>query len=262
VCAIDDSKNNHTAIVFVGKQGIGKTTWMQKLVPSPLQNYFHSGNPNLKNKDTKIRMAENFLINFDEMDNLTASSTERLKEILTTKEIKERKPYGYFDEKMPRRASFMGSVNNKQFLNDPTGNRRFLCFEVSAIQYNHNVNMDNVYAQAMSLFKNGFQYYFDSIEIEEVIGHNEQFQIISYVEETLLKCFEPVNPETSRPTYKWSATEIAQYLSAKSNLVVNDATIQKVGRYMKKHNFTRLKVDGNYAYALKEKAAPVQILTA
>lgn len=252
-CAIHDSKINHTAIVFAGKQGIGKTTWMKNLVPPTLKSYFFSGIPNLRNKDAKMRMAECFLINLDEMDSLTSSNVERLKEIITTGEIKERKPYGHFDQVMPRRASFMGSVNNKQFLTDTTGNRRFLCFDVEKINFQHNINMDMVYSQAKYLLDNGFQYFFDSDETEEVAEHNEQFQAVSHVEEMILKCFKPVDTNFETPDLKLTATEIGEYLSKKTLFLINDANIQKIGRVMRKHGFSRHKHGGIYVYALIEK---------
>lgn len=252
-CATNDSIVNQTAIIFVGDQGVGKTTWMKNLVPHGLENYFYSGTPNLNDKDSKIRLAENFLINLDEMANLTKGNTEKLKEIITASGVRERRAYGRFSETMPRRASFMGSVNNKQFLNDTTGNRRFLCFDVNKIRNGHNIDMDKVYAQAKYLFEHGFQYWFDTDETEKVVENNMQFEVTSYVEELIIKWLEPVNPERKQPQHKWTSTEITQYLSAKSNLVVNDASIQKVGKFMKKHNFTRMKHQDNYVYALKEK---------
>ncbi|WPQ66598.1 VapE family protein [Chitinophaga sancti] len=125
-CATVDSITNQTAIIFVGNQGVGKTRWMKRLVPLRLENYFYSGIPNLKDKDSKIRLSECFLINMDEMDNLAKHHSERLKEMISKASIRERRPYGRNDELMPRRASFMGSVNSRQFLNDSTGTRRYL----------------------------------------------------------------------------------------------------------------------------------------
>ncbi|WP_217607353.1 VapE domain-containing protein [Chitinophaga sp. GbtcB8] len=261
-CATNDAIINHTAIVFIGKQGAGKTTWMHKLQPQSLKGYYFSGIPNLRNKDAKIRLAECFLINLDELDSLSKANTERLKEIITAFEVRERRPYAHYDENMPRRASFMGSVNNKQFLNDTTGNRRFLCVEVNEINFAHDINMDNVYSQALALFRAGFQYYFDSNDIEEVEEHNEQFQMVSYIEEMILKWFEPIDPEAATPSLKISATDIADYLAQKSSVTVTDANIQKVGRIMRKHNFRRIKSGGNYVYALKEKGERPQIVAA
>lgn len=260
-CATNSKIINHTAIVFIGKQGSGKTTWMHKLLPTKLKGYFYSGVPNPKNKDAKIRLAECFLVNLDEMDSLNHTNTERLKELITTQEIRERRAYAHYDEIMPRRASFMGSVNNRQFLNDTTGNRRFLCIEVNEIEFNHNINMDKVYSQAKALLDAGFQYYFDAAEIEIVSDHNEQFQVTSYIEELVLKCFEPIDPSIAIPTHKISATDIVEYLAQKSTIVVNDANILKVGKTMKKHNFHRIKHKGNHVYALKEIITNPQIIT-
>lgn len=261
-CAAYDEVINHTAIVFIGKQGVGKTTWMHRLVPAKIKSYYFSGIPNLKNKDAKIRLAECFLINLDELDSLSKTNIERLKEIITAFEVRERRPYAQFDDTMPRRASFMGSVNNKQFLNDTTGNRRFLCFEVNEIHNETAINMDNVYAQAKALFESGFQHYFDTDETEEVSEHNEQFQVVSYVEEMILKFFEPVDPEVSEPSHKLSATGIAEYLAQKSNIAISDHNIQKIGRIMRKYEFKKLKSGGIYVYALKEKGERSQIVAA
>lgn len=86
----------------------------------------------------------------------------------------------------------------------------------------------------MTFFKNGFKYWFDTEEAEQVIENNLQYEVTSYVEELILKWLEPVDPEKEEPQHKWTSTEISEYLSGKSNLPVNDSTIQKVGKYMKR----------------------------
>lgn len=37
---LDTKVVNHEILVFIGKQGIYKTTWMQRLLPVELQRYF------------------------------------------------------------------------------------------------------------------------------------------------------------------------------------------------------------------------------
>lgn len=98
-CATVEEVTNQTAIIFIGKQGVGKTIWMKNLVPYDLKNYFYSGTPNLKDKDSRIRLAESFLINLDEMmGSLSRTNAERLKEIITAPRVRERRAYGQFDE--------------------------------------------------------------------------------------------------------------------------------------------------------------------
>ena len=65
-CVLDDKIINHTVIVFSGKQGLGKTTWVEKLVPKQLKEYLFSGTINPNNKDTLVQLAECMLINLDE----------------------------------------------------------------------------------------------------------------------------------------------------------------------------------------------------
>ncbi|MFM7894605.1 MAG: BT4734/BF3469 family protein, partial [Flavobacterium sp.] len=69
-CVLDEKVINHTVIVFSGKQGLGKTTWVEKLVPRKLKEYLFSGTINPNNKDTLVQLSECMLINLDELENL------------------------------------------------------------------------------------------------------------------------------------------------------------------------------------------------
>ena len=176
-CVLDDKVINHTVIVFSGKQGLGKTTWVEKLVPKQLKEYLFSGTINPNNKDTLVQLAECMLINLDELENLNRSEIGSLKEIITKTQIRMRKAYGHNNETMPRRASFAGSVNTAQFLNDSTGSRRFLCFELEGIKYQHDVDINMAFSQALFLFKSGFRFWFDQEEIKNITANNEQYQL-------------------------------------------------------------------------------------
>jgi hypothetical protein len=249
-CVLDDKIINHTVIVFSGKQGLGKTTWVEKLVPKQLKEYLFSGTINPNNKDTLVQLAECMLINLDELENLNRSEIGSLKEIITKTQIRMRKAYGHNNETMPRRASFAGSVNTAQFLNDSTGSRRFLCFELEGIQYQHEVNIDDVFSQALYLFKSGFRHWFDQEEIKNITENNEQYQLRSPEEELLLTWFEPCEKEKANAFL--NASQIATKLAEKAKININDGTINKLGKALKKHNFLRLKKNGIFVYALNE----------
>ncbi|WP_396147380.1 VapE domain-containing protein [Flavobacterium sp.] len=249
-CVLDEKIINHTVIVFSGKQGLGKTTWVEKLVPKQLKEYLFSGTINPNNKDTLVQLAECMLINLDELENLNRSEIGSLKEIITKTQIRMRKAYGHNNETMPRRASFAGSVNTAQFLNDSTGSRRFLCFELEGIQYQHEVNIDDVFSQALYLFKSGFRHWFDQEEIKNITENNEQYQLRSPEEELLLTWFEPCEKEKANAFL--NASQIATKLAEKAKININDGTINKLGKALKKHNFTRLKKNGIFVYALIE----------
>jgi hypothetical protein len=249
-CVLDEKVINHTVIVFSGKQGLGKTTWVEKLVPKPLKEYLFSGTINPNNKDTLVQLAECMLINLDELENLNRSEIGSLKEIITKTQIRMRKAYGHNNETMPRRASFAGSVNTAQFLNDSTGSRRFLCFELEGIKYQHDVDINMAFSQALFLFKSGFRFWFDQEEIKNITANNEQYQLHSPEEELLLTWFEPCSKEEA--TLFLNASQIAAKLADRTKLNLNDGTINKLGKALKKHNFIKISKKTGYVYAVKE----------
>lgn len=247
-CVIDEKQVNQTVIVFSGKQGLGKTTWIEKLMPKPLKEYIFSGTINPSNKDTLIHLAECMLINLDELENLNKTEIGSLKELITKTHIRMRKAYGHNNENMPRRASFAGSVNTAQFLNDTTGSRRFLCFEVENIEYTHNIDIHKVYAQALQLYKSGFRHWFNQEEIKEINANNEQYQLRSPEEELLLTWFESATKETAQ--YFLNTTQILQMITNRANLNISDASVAKLGKALRKHGYNRIMRNNSYVYAV------------
>ncbi len=250
-CVLDEKQVNQTVIVFSGKQGLGKTTWIEKLMPKQLKEYIFSGTINPSNKDTLIHLAECMLINLDELENLNRTEIGSLKEIITKTHIRMRKAYGHNNENMPRRASFAGSVNTAQFLNDTTGSRRFLCFEVENIQYTHNIDINKVYAQALQLKEKGYRHWFNQEEIKEINQNNEQYQLRSPEEELLLTWFEPAEKENAQ--YFYNASQIAQILCSKANINMNDGMLNKLGKALRKHKFTRMYKNRSFVYLVNLK---------
>ena len=249
-CVTNEKAINQTVIVFSGKQGVGKTTWIEKLIPKPLKDYMFSGIINPNNKDTLIHLAECMLINLDELENLNRTEIGTQKELITKTHIRMRKAYGHNNETLPRRASFAGSVNTAQFLNDTTGSRRFLCFEVQHIEYTHNIDINLAYAQAKQLYKDGFRYWFNQEEIKEINENNEQYQIRSPEEELLLTWFEIAHRDNANAFLNTS--QIAAKLADKAKLNITDGTVMKLGKALKKHGYLRLSKKNGYVYAVRE----------
>lgn len=249
-CAIKTDIINHTVIVFSGEQGLGKTTWALNLLPKPLKEYCFSGTIDTGNKDTLINLSETMLINLDELENLNKADLGALKGLITKGSIRVRRPYGFNSETLPRRASFIGSVNGKEFLNDATGNRRFLCFEVLHINYRHSIDMDLVYAQALHLLGSAFQFWFNSSENDLINKNNEQFRNMSIEEELLKQYFEPSSADDA--DHLLSTTELLTWLGKKAKVSLTDSAKLKMGKALKALGFLRLKRQNKYVYALKE----------
>ncbi|TSA28391.1 MAG: virulence-associated E family protein [Bacteroidetes bacterium] len=248
---LDTEVVNHTAIIFSGPQGIGKTTWLLNLCPPRLKNYIFSGTINPNNRDTLIHLSECAFINLDELENMSRSEIGTVKEIITKSAIRVRRAYGFHNESLVRRASFMGSVNTTQFLTDTTGSRRFLCFEVLAIDYLHSVEINEVYAQAYALWKSSFQYWFNPGEAQEINRNNEQFLVCSPEEELLLAHFAPVTLSKARRFL--SAAQIISEVSEDSvcNLSLNPGSIIRMGLALKKYGFEKKKSNGLHHWGVE-----------
>ncbi|WP_374440268.1 VapE domain-containing protein [Epilithonimonas sp.] len=192
-CMLEDTVNQQ-CIILAGTQGIGKSTWVEYLVPKELKPYYYGGNIKLGNKDTLGLLSEKCLINLDELASMTYSNVTELKELVTKGNITFRRPYGQNTQIFPRRASFIGSVNGTEFLYDLTGNRRFLSFEATYFENKgrHDVDMNLVLAEIYNLYKNDFQYWFDDKDQQLIERNNERFLVQTYEEASLRAKFAPI----------------------------------------------------------------------
>jgi len=85
---------------------------------------------------------------------------------------------------------FGGSVNGEEFLADPTGNRRYLTIPVSGFEFDHGVDMQQVWAEFHSLWTGGEAFFLSMDEVAELNTHNEQFTIIDPLEERISGAFD------------------------------------------------------------------------
>jgi len=251
---------NHTIIVFVGGQGVGKTSWSRLLSPIALKEYLSPTAMAADQKDTQIMLAECCLIILDELEALNRRDLAAFKDLITLEFVHVRRPYGRYAINLCRYASFIASVNSTQILTDPTGSRRYLCSTVKSIDYEHTVDIDACMAQALALGKSGFKYWFDQKEIKELTDHNEAYMAKSIEEETIETWLRPVTPEEwnnkTNLTYGkniclMKASDISGFILTKSKLLLQNNTNANVGKILKKLNFIRLSKKSGYYYIVR-----------
>ena len=210
----DSDKVNQIILVFVGAQGIYKSTFFNNLLPPEWRRYYSVRTSSSRmTRDDRLVLAENALVCLEELDEMRPSEMNELKACITLKVIKERAAYARNKEYRPHIASFCGTGNNRVFLNDPTGTRRFLVFDVEKIDdpFFREVDYGALYAQAYHLYNSGFKYWFDSGEHGLVYENNSRFEIRSIEEELLSVYFRKPLPGDS---VSWlSASEIHAVLS-------------------------------------------------
>jgi hypothetical protein len=117
------------------------------------------------------------------------------------------------------------------------------------IDYNHNVKIDQVYAQALYLLQNGMPPYFDLKESQVIQTRNEMFRLISTEEDYILKYFSnPTGDENEKVEFK-SASDIIEHIHQniptryKPKLYPNI-----IGQIMQRQGYIREKVKNRYGY--------------
>lgn len=207
---ISDDVVNNVILVLIGEQGAYKTTWFNYLLPPPLKQYFYTKtNANRMSKDDILTLAQYALVCCEELDTMRPAELNQLKAAVTMPSIDERAAYAHYHEHRMHIASFCGTGNNTQFLSDPTGNRRWLPFEVESIlsPRDHPFHYEGIYAQALSLYTSGFQYWFTKEEIQELNRHNKQFET-PHLERELVSLYFRVPAEGENGMFMTSARAI------------------------------------------------------
>lgn len=111
------------ALDLIGSQGIGKTTLLQNLAPMGL--YTDQIN-SVTDKDDLGNLIGMFIVNDDEMVATSKSSFEEIKRFLTDNNFKYRPPYAKHPKQFIKKFIFARTTNNRTYLKDKTGTRRFL----------------------------------------------------------------------------------------------------------------------------------------
>ena len=238
--AMDDREcRNHTCLVLTGEQGKFKTTFLDLLCPPALHGYSYTGKIYPQEKDTLTYIGQNLIVNIDDqLKALNKRDENELKNLITCPMVKYRMPYDKYVEEHPHLASFLASVNGNDFLTDPTGSRRFLPFEVLAIDIERakEISMDAVYTEAKALLNAGFRYWFNDEEITELYKESEDFQVQTAEMELLLRCFEKPTEDNSHCAYM-TTTEILAYLGVYTH---QPLTLKRMGEALKRAGFEKV----------------------
>lgn len=252
----EDKCANHTCIIFTGEQGIGKSKAISALVPDELISYYYEGALNPESKDSQFSLAENFIINLDDsLAGITAKAINELKALLTINRIKQRRVYDRFNTTAPRRASFAACSNEVTFLHDATGNRRFMPFELSAIDHAaaKSFPLGELWGEAFHAYKRGEVYWIAGEELDRLAEHNQDFEVQTPEYETVVKYFQL--PDQGGLPEHLTATDVMEKLRGKGYTTLS---MKKLGEALRKAGFERKKrkVGGNViqAYTMVEVA--------
>lgn len=180
-------------LTLQGPQLLGKTSWISSLVPDQilregtvkLDHHLDAGN-----KDSLITALSHWIVEIGELDSSFKKDIARLKGFLTGDKDKIRIPYARTNSEFPRRTVFAATVNENNFLVDATGNSRFWTISVVKVNYNHGIDMQQLWAQMATYFHAGEQWWLTPEEDAQLDLQNKEYRSISAIAERVLSAID------------------------------------------------------------------------
>jgi predicted P-loop ATPase len=177
-------------LVFQGAQGLGKTLWFKRLADYDEGWLLEGATLNPSDKDSVKQAVSHWLVELGELQStFKRSDMDQLKAFVTKRVDELRLPYDRAFTTYQRRTAFYASVNEREFLIDTTGNRRFWVIPVTGIDVNHGVDMQQLWAEVKeTMYREGQQNWFLSPdERAQLQESNEFYRTQSSVEDLILE---------------------------------------------------------------------------
>ena len=174
-----------TAIILIGKQGIGKSKILAKMGGK----WFNDSIDSFSGDEAYMKIASSWIIELSELTALNSSSIERLKQFLSATIDTFRRKYHIYTVRQKRQCIFFGTTNQIEFLKDDTGNRRLLPMLLDGKRIVKNIDQDltkeeigQIWAEAYHYYKKRIKTY---IEGPEMLKHLKQLHQRHTIEDGL-----------------------------------------------------------------------------
>lgn len=141
-----------TMVILEGLQGSYKSTAMQIVGGK----WYGEVTESPTNKDFFQALHGKVIAEIAELDSFSRAETTTIKRVLSTAIDRFRPPYGRHAQDFPRQCVFVGTTNEKNYLKDHTGARRFWPVKVHKIDLDYiRENRDQLFAEAVVMFREG-----------------------------------------------------------------------------------------------------------
>ena len=177
--------------VFVGPQGIGKSTFLATLG----KDWFSDSLQSFEGKEAAEMIQGVWINELGEMTGYTRSETNTIKQFLSKREDIYRQAYGRRTGRYPRKCVFFGTCNQFEFLKDLTGNRRFWPVDVGKHKPKKNIwndlpaEVDQIWAEAVMRWRIGEPLYFEKPEMEELARAEQEKHREANIKEGVIRSF-------------------------------------------------------------------------
>jgi len=153
-------------LILEGPQGIFKST-VFKTIGDPLgKGWFTDELAEIGSKDAAMQLSGKWIIELAELDSMTRSDVGRTKAFISRASDYYRPAYGRQTVDVPRQCVFGGSVNDDEYLQDPTGGRRFWPVKPGKIDIEAlTTDRDQLWAEALTRYNAGDRWWLHEDEI-------------------------------------------------------------------------------------------------
>ena len=233
---MDTLHGNEVVPTLIGGQGCGKTTFLRRLLPKHLEQYYLD-HLNLSNKfDKEMALTNNLLVNLDELEAIRPSQQASLKQTLSKNKVNGRRIYGSSQDDRPRYASFVSSTNNPHPLTDVTGSRRYICVRIpQGVNINNkgDINYEQLYAQVLyELRELKAPYWFNNEEVARIQELNQEFVEKKDIAEMVAACFR--KPKDNEVVKGMSSAQLLEVMKdSYPSLMATPSNIIHLGMTMK-----------------------------
>ncbi len=158
-------------LVLEGRQGLRKSSAAAALAVR--DSWFVDDLPDLGDKEAKIQLRGKWIIEVAELATVRKSQIEATKRFLAARVDTYRCVYGLRTADHTRQCVFLGTTNDKEYLRDPTGNRRYWpvkCGQINLTALER--DRDQLWAEAVVEYNAGAQWYL--MDQEEELARGEQ----------------------------------------------------------------------------------------
>lgn len=145
-------------LTLIGKQGIGKSYILNKLAMS----WFSDSITDIKGKEAYEALDGVWIMELGELAALKKSEREAIKGYISKQSDRYRKAFARNVTDNKRQCIFIGTTNDNEFINDPTGGRRFWVVETDDAKRTKTVwddlsqsEIDQVWAEAKHFYHKG-----------------------------------------------------------------------------------------------------------
>ena len=254
---MDTMHGNEVVPVLIGAQGCGKTTFLRRLLPCQLREYYLD-HLNLSNKfDKEMALTNNLLVNLDELEAIRPSQHAALKQTLSKNKVNGRPIFGKAQDDRPRYASFVSTTNNPHPLTDATGSRRYICMTIPKGQLIDNtgdIDYEQLYAQVLYEIRElNAPYWFNNEEVTRIQQLNLAYMQQKDIAEMVKVCFR--KPKEGEKVKSMSTTEMLEIIrNAYPNVAVTTKAKVELGRALVSLDYERKE----HSHVAFYKAVPIQ----